>query len=63
MVAESPAAGLRQAVEELSADVLVLLDPGHGWVAKLFGDSVIDEVLRHTQVPVLLLATQENGLG
>ena len=59
VVADEPAAGLRQAVEELSADVLVLLDPGHGWVSKLFGGSVIDEVLRHTQVPVLLLATQE----
>ena len=62
VVAEAPAAGLRQAVAELSADMLVLLDPGHGWVSKLFGSSVIDEVLRHTQVPVLLLATQENGL-
>ncbi|AWM31714.1 universal stress protein [Hymenobacter nivis] len=59
--AGSPAAGLRQAVEELSADGLVLLDPGHGWVNKLFGESIIDEVLRHTQVPVLLLATQENS--
>ena len=55
--AEEPAAGLQQAVKELSADMLVLLDPGHGWVSKLFGESVIDEVLRHTQVPVLLLAT------
>jgi nucleotide-binding universal stress UspA family protein len=62
VVAEEPAAGLRQAVEELSADILVLLDPGHGWASKLFGTSVINEVLRHTQVPVLLLATQENGL-
>lgn len=62
VVAEEPAAGLLQAVQELSADVLVLLDPGHGWVSKLFGESVIDEVLRHTQVPVLLLATQETGL-
>lgn len=62
VVADEPAAGLRQAVEELSADVLVLLDPGHGWVSKLFGGSVIDEVLRHTQVPVLLLATQEMEL-
>ena len=62
VVAEAPAAGLRQAVEELSADVLVLLDPGHGWVSKLFAESVIDEVLRHTQVPVLLLATRQTGL-
>ncbi|TDN39403.1 hypothetical protein E4631_14845 [Hymenobacter sp. UV11] len=62
VVAETQAAGLQQAVAALAAEVLVLLDPGHGWVAKLFGGSVIDEVLRHTQVPVLLLATQENGL-
>jgi nucleotide-binding universal stress UspA family protein len=56
---EEPAAGIRHAVTTLSADVLALLDPGHGWVTKLFGGSVIDEVLRHTQVPVLLLVTQE----
>lgn len=62
VVAESPAAGLQQAVAELAADVLVLLDPGHGWVSKLFGESIIDEVLQHTRVPVLLLATQENVL-
>ncbi|MBU6123268.1 universal stress protein [Hymenobacter siberiensis] len=62
VVGEAPAAGLQQAVAELSADMLVLLDPGHGWISKLFGNSVIDEVLRHTQVPVLLLATLENGL-
>ncbi|SFP94567.1 universal stress protein [Hymenobacter arizonensis] len=61
VVADEPAAGLRQAVKELAADVLVLLDPGHGWVSKLFGGSVIDEVLRHTAVPVLLLATQETA--
>ncbi len=58
VVAEAPASGLQRAVEELSADILVLLDPGHGWVSKLFGESVIDEVLRQTPVPVLLLPTQ-----
>jgi nucleotide-binding universal stress UspA family protein len=62
VAAEAPAAGLRQAVVELAADVLVLLDPGHGWLVRLFGESVIDEVLRHTTVPVLLLATQQNEL-
>ncbi|SDY60167.1 universal stress protein [Hymenobacter psychrophilus] len=62
VVAKAPAAGLRQAVVELAADMLVLLEPGHGWLTKLFGGSVIDEVLRHTTVPVLLLATQDIGL-
>ncbi|OGX87147.1 hypothetical protein BEN47_11755 [Hymenobacter lapidarius] len=57
VVAAEPAAGLQQAVKELSADVLVLLDPGHGWISKLFGGSVIDEVLRQAQVPVLVLPT------
>ncbi|NVO86218.1 universal stress protein [Hymenobacter terrestris] len=60
VIDEAPAAGLRQAVMELAADVLVLLDPGHGWISKLLGESVIDEVLRHTTVPVLLLATQHS---
>jgi nucleotide-binding universal stress UspA family protein len=62
VVGEDVAAGIRQALDELPADVLTLLDPGHGWVNKLFGGSVIDKLLRHTQVPVLLLATQEAGL-
>ena len=63
VVGEEPAAGLRQAVDELSADVLALLDPGHGWVNKVFGGSVIDEVLRQSSVPVLLLATRESDLA
>ncbi|AWM31626.1 universal stress protein [Hymenobacter nivis] len=59
VVGPAPAAGIQQAVAELSADVLALLDSGHGWMNMLFGGSVLSEVLRHTQVPVLLLATQE----
>jgi nucleotide-binding universal stress UspA family protein len=59
VVGQEPAAGLRQAVETLASDVLALLDPGHGWVNKLFNGSTIDEVLRNTRVPVLLLATQK----
>ena len=39
------------------AAVPALFDPGHDWVNKLFGGSAIAEVLRHTQVPMLLLAT------
>lgn len=59
VVAEDSAKGILQGVEELSADVLVMLDPGHGWVLKLFAGSVVDEVTRAAPVPVLLLATQE----
>ena len=50
--------GIRRAVRELDADMLALLDPGHGWVDKLFDGSIIDQVLRDTQVPVLLLAAR-----
>lgn len=53
---EHAAMGIRQAVAELSADLLVLLDPDHSWVHKLFSGSVIDQVLRQTTVPVLLLS-------
>ena len=50
-----PASGIWQAADELEADLVVLLDQGHGWVHKLFSDSVIADVLRYSQVPVLLL--------
>lgn len=58
LVSEDPAAAIGQAIIDLSFDVLALLDPGHGWVKKLWRGSVIDQVLRQTRVPVLLLATQ-----
>ena len=45
-------------MRELDADMLALLDPGHGWVDKLFDGSIIDQVLRDAQVPVLLLAAR-----
>ena len=56
VVGPEPAPGIRQAMEELSADVLALVDVGHGWVHKLLRDSVIEQVLRETTVPVLLLS-------
>jgi nucleotide-binding universal stress UspA family protein len=56
VVSGRPASGILQAVDELSADVLVLLDQGHGWLHKAFSGSVIAHVLRHTPVPVLLLS-------
>jgi hypothetical protein len=34
----------------------VLLDQGHGWAHKVFSGSVIADVSRFSQVPVLLLA-------
>lgn len=50
-----PASGIWQAADELEADLVVLLDQGHGWAHKLFSGSVIADVLRYSQVPVLLL--------
>jgi nucleotide-binding universal stress UspA family protein len=50
--------GILQAVQELEADLVALLDQDHGWAHKLFRGSVIDYVLRHTSVPVLLLSAQ-----
>ena len=55
---EVPAAGIQQAVTEVGADMLALLDPGHDWVHRLFEGSVIEQVLRQTRVPVLLLSAQ-----
>ncbi|MGI4820818.1 MAG: universal stress protein [Janthinobacterium lividum] len=53
-----PASGIWQAADELEVDLVVLLDQGHGWAHKLFSGSVIADVIRYSQVPVLLLAAQ-----
>lgn len=50
-----PASGIWQAADELEADLVILLDQGHGWVHKVLSGSVIADVLRYSQVPVLLL--------
>jgi nucleotide-binding universal stress UspA family protein len=50
-----PASGIWQAADESEADLVILLDQGHGWLHKLFSGSVIADVLRYSQVPVLLL--------
>ena len=59
VVGEAPATGILQAVVNLDADLLALVDRGHGWLHDLAVDSVLDQVLRATSVPVLLLAAQE----
>ncbi len=56
-----PAAGIWQAVDELEADVLALLDQGHGWVHKMFSSSTVTQAIRFSQVPVLLLSASLNG--
>jgi nucleotide-binding universal stress UspA family protein len=53
-----PASGILQGVRELQADMLALLDQGHGWLHQVFVGSVIGYVLRHTPVPVLLLPAE-----
>jgi nucleotide-binding universal stress UspA family protein len=56
VVDAQPASGIWQAADELEADLVVLLDQGHGWAHKVFSGSVIADVIRFSQVPVLLLA-------
>jgi nucleotide-binding universal stress UspA family protein len=53
-----PAAGIWQAADELEADMLALLDQGHGWVHKMFSGSTIAQAIRFSQVPVLLLSAR-----
>ncbi|GAB3639000.1 hypothetical protein GCM10027422_45910 [Hymenobacter arcticus] len=53
-----PASGIWLAADELEADLVALLDQGHGWAHKVFNSSVIADVIRYSQVPVLLLAAQ-----
>lgn len=61
VIGDLPAEGILEAAKELSADVVGLLDQGHGWIHKLFRGSIIDHVLRHSPVPVLLLSAEITG--
>jgi nucleotide-binding universal stress UspA family protein len=56
VVNAQPDAGIRQAIDELEVDLLVLLDQGHGWAHKMFSGSIIAHTIRFAQVPVLLLS-------
>jgi nucleotide-binding universal stress UspA family protein len=56
VVGQLPGTGVLQAVDNLGADIVALLDQGRGWAHKVLQGSVIDYVLRHTHVPVLLLS-------
>ena len=56
VIGKLPASGILQGATELGADLIALLDQGHGWVHQLLSGSVVGYVLRHAQVPVLLLS-------
>jgi nucleotide-binding universal stress UspA family protein len=63
VVGVRPATGIWDAADELEADLVVLLDQGHGWAHKAFSGSVIADVIRFSQVPVLLLAAQVGAVA
>ncbi|OGX85413.1 hypothetical protein BEN47_14960 [Hymenobacter lapidarius] len=56
VVGAAAAPGILEAGQELSADVVAMIDVGHGWAHKLLVDSVIEQVLREVSVPLLLLS-------
>ncbi|MBF9142873.1 universal stress protein [Hymenobacter properus] len=57
----SPAAGILRACEDTYADLVVLMARPRSFLKQLFHRSVTARVLRHCQVPVLLLPTEEAG--
>ena len=63
VVGPEPAPALLRAVRDLSADMVALVDIGHGWMHKLLIDSVIEQMLRETTVPVLLLSAPTDFLA
>jgi nucleotide-binding universal stress UspA family protein len=52
------AAGILQALDDLQADLLVLIARPRSFLGRLFHHSVVAQVLRHTQRPVLLLPVE-----
>jgi nucleotide-binding universal stress UspA family protein len=58
----SPAAGICQAVADTQADLLVLVARPRSFLGRLFHRSVTAQVLRRSQVPVLLLPAMSPSL-
>ncbi len=54
----APAAGIRQAITDTQADLVILLVRPRSFMGRLFHHSVTAEVLRHATVPVLLLPVE-----
>lgn len=54
----TPAAGILQAVEDVQADLLVLVARPRNFLGRLFRRGVTAQVLRHCRVPVLLLPAE-----
>jgi len=50
-----PGEGIVEAIEHVGADLVVMGTHGHGNVRHLLVGSVTDEILRNTDVPVLLI--------
>jgi nucleotide-binding universal stress UspA family protein len=55
---QAPVAGIRQAIIDTQADLVVLLVRPRSFMGRLFHHSVTAEVLRHATVPVLLLPVE-----
>jgi nucleotide-binding universal stress UspA family protein len=46
---------------EQHADVLVIGAHEHGWLSRLFGGSVAEEVRKHADLPLLIVPVSEHG--
>ena len=56
---ESPAEAILITVEEQDMDMVVMSTHGRGGVTRWVYGSVADKVLRHSDIPVLLIRTQK----
>lgn len=54
----APAAGILQAITDTQADLLILLARPRSFLGQLFHRSITAQVLRHAQVPVLLVPAE-----
>ncbi|SHJ81637.1 Universal stress protein family protein [Hymenobacter daecheongensis DSM 21074] len=54
----SPATGVLQALDDVQADLVVLIARPRSFLGRLFHQSVTAQVLRHSRVPVLLLPAE-----
>ncbi|HLA82919.1 MAG TPA: universal stress protein [Thermoleophilia bacterium] len=57
---DEPAEGISSSARDISADLIVMATHGHGEVRHLFLGSVTEDVIRQSEIPVLVIRPPED---
>jgi nucleotide-binding universal stress UspA family protein len=59
---DEPAEGISSSARDMNADLIIMATHGHGEVRHLFMGSVTEDVIRQSEIPVLVIRPPEDQL-